>query len=69
MVTLICMENWAPSNGACSNEQKAMDTPFTSDVFTMSTVHVDVPEFCNSGFLPNERKLLPSTQIGLAFIQ
>jgi hypothetical protein len=45
-----------------------MDTPFTSGVFTMSTAHVDVPDFCNSGFLPNERELLPSTQIGLAFI-
>jgi hypothetical protein len=40
-----------------------MDTPFTSGVFTMSTAHVDVPDFCNSGFLPNGRKLLPSTQI------
>jgi hypothetical protein len=46
-----------------------VDTAFTSGVSTMGTVHVVVPSFCNSGLISIERKIIPSTQIGLAFIQ
>ena len=46
-----------------------MDTAFTSGVSTMGTVHVVVPSFCNSELISIERKIIPSTQIGLAFIQ
>jgi hypothetical protein len=46
-----------------------VDTAFTSGVSTMGTVHVVVPSFCNSELISIERKIIPSTQIGLAFIQ
>ena len=32
----------------------------------MGTVHVVVPSFCNSELISIERKIIPSTQIGLA---
>ena len=35
----------------------------------MDIALVSVPDFGNSELIPNEQKILPSTQIGLAFIQ
>ena len=35
----------------------------------MGIVHVSVPDFGNIELIPNEQNILPSTQIGLAFIQ
>ena len=46
-----------------------METTFASGVSTMGTVHVVVPNFCNSELISIERKVIPSTQIGLAVIQ
>ena len=46
-----------------------MDKTFTSWVLHMDIALVSVPDFGNSELIPNEQKILPSTQIGLAFIQ